>query len=86
MTFSPVHTFHIPVLGVAYSIDTPLKVAKFGISSVISIMGDELLEQIRKYHAHKYGVAYHEINENEDDYRAKRITAYLDLISHIVDG
>jgi len=85
MVSTSIHTFHIPVLGVAYSIDTPLKVAKYGISSVISIMGDELLEQMRKYHAHNFGVAYTEINTNYDDYRAKRITAYLDLISLIVE-
>ena len=31
------HTFHIPVLGLGYSVDTPLKVARYGISSVVSI-------------------------------------------------
>jgi hypothetical protein len=36
------HTFHIPVLGIGYSIDTPVKVARFGISSVISVMDDRL--------------------------------------------
>jgi hypothetical protein len=30
------HAFHIPVLGLGFSIDTPLKVARYGISSVIS--------------------------------------------------
>lgn len=39
------HTFHIPVLGLSYSIDTPLKVARFGISSVVSIIEDELVEK-----------------------------------------
>ena len=29
----PQHTFHIPVMGTGYTIDTPLKVAHFGISS-----------------------------------------------------
>ena len=27
---SATHTFHIPVMGLAYTIDTPLKVARFG--------------------------------------------------------
>lgn len=85
MTIPSVHSFHIPVLGVAYTIDTPLKVAKFGISSVMSIMGDELLEQMRKYHSHQAGISYHAINPNEEDFRAKRITAYIDLIGLIVD-
>ena len=31
------HTFHIPVMGLAYTVDSPVKVARFGISSVISI-------------------------------------------------
>lgn len=85
MVIPSVHSFHIPVLGVAYSIDTPLKVARFGISSVISIMGDELLEQMRKYHSQQAGISYYAINTNEDDFRAKRITAYLDLIGQLVD-
>ena len=42
------HTFHIPVLGLGYSIDTPVKVARFGISSVVSIIEDELVEKMRK--------------------------------------
>lgn len=31
------HTFHIPVLGLCFSVDTALKVAKFGISSVAAL-------------------------------------------------
>ena len=48
------HTFHIPVMGLSYTIDTPLKVARFGISSVISIVQDDLLEQMREYYCKKY--------------------------------
>ena len=44
------HTFHIPVLGLGYSVDTPLKVARFGISSTASIVDDMLIERMRKYH------------------------------------
>ena len=44
-----VHKFHIPVLGLGYSIDTPLKVARYGISSVVSVVDDELIERMRKY-------------------------------------
>ncbi|MBP1655129.1 MAG: hypothetical protein H6Q28_1685, partial [Bacteroidetes bacterium] len=42
-----VHTFHIPVLGLAFSVDTPLRVARFGISSVVSIVDDILIERMR---------------------------------------
>lgn len=45
------HSFHIPVLGLAFSIDSPLKVARYGISSVISIVDDELIERIRAYYS-----------------------------------
>ena len=41
-TKSP-HTFHIPVMGLAYTIDSPIRVAHYGISSVISIADDELI-------------------------------------------
>ncbi len=78
------HTFHIPVLGLGYSIDTPLKVAKYGISSVVSIVDDELIERMRKYHAEKNNIPYIAIALKEDDSRAKRITAYLNLLDHLV--
>ena len=37
------HNIHIPVMGTGFSIDTPIRVAQFGISSVISIMDDILI-------------------------------------------
>ncbi len=78
------HSFHIPVLGLGYSIDTPVKVARFGISSVISIMDDQLLEKMREHHCLQGGVDYHHISEQSEDHRAKRITEYLNLIHFIV--
>ena len=44
-----IHNFHIPVMGLAYTIDSPIRVAHFGISSVISITDDELTEKMRAY-------------------------------------
>lgn len=79
------HSFHIPVLGLAYSIDTPLKVARFGISSVVSIVNDDLIERMRKYHLEKNNLDYSAIEKTEDDFRAKRITAYLNLLNTLVD-
>ncbi|HUH33945.1 MAG TPA: hypothetical protein VLZ28_08315, partial [Daejeonella sp.] len=78
------HTFHIPVLGLGFSVDTPLKVAKFGISSVASIVDDMLIERMRKYHAEKRGEVFIPIELKEHDSRAKRITAYLNLIDKLV--
>lgn len=78
------HTFHIPVLGLGYSIDTPLKVARYGISSVVSIVDDELTERMRKYHAHLHNESYAPIEKNDNDSRALRITAYLNLLHKLV--
>jgi hypothetical protein len=79
------HTFHIPVLGLGYSIDTPLKVSRYGISSVVSIVDDELIERMREYHSEKNNEAYIAIAKAEPDCRAKRITAYLNLLAETVN-
>ncbi len=55
------HTFHIPVMGTGFMIDAPLRVAKYGISSVISLVDDVLIEQMRRYHCEKNGEPYEEI-------------------------
>ncbi|HRO40532.1 MAG TPA: hypothetical protein PLV70_04310 [Flavobacteriales bacterium] len=81
----PVHSFHIPVMGLGYTIDTPVKVAHFGISSVISIIEDELVERMREYHSKLAGEPYTEIPKKEIDHRAQRITAYLNLVQRIVE-
>jgi hypothetical protein len=78
------HSFHIPVLGLGYSIDTPVKVARFGISSVISIVDDQLIEKMRCYYCLQQGKSYRPITEKDADFRAKRITGYLNLINEIV--
>ena len=74
------HTFHIPVMGLAYTIDSPIRVAKYGISSVISIMDDELIEKMNAFYSKKFDIPYHEITQKIHDYRAKRITSYLNLV------
>lgn len=78
------HSFHIPVMGLGYTIDTPVKVAHFGIDSVISIIEDELLERMREFHCKQSGESYTAIPIKEIDHRAQRITAYLNLIQRIV--
>ncbi|MFV0529844.1 MAG: hypothetical protein ACK5MD_00195 [Flavobacteriales bacterium] len=79
------HSFHIPVMGTSYTIDSPAKVAHLGISSVISLVDDDLIERMRKVYSEKMGIAYKPIKEKEEDSRAKRITAYLDLIHDVVE-
>ncbi|MFP5042133.1 hypothetical protein [Parasediminibacterium sp. JCM 36343] len=78
------HKFHIPVMGLSYTIDTPLKVAKFGISSVISIVEDGLIEQVRELYSREAGIPYELIPTTEYDSRAKRITAYLNLVDVLI--
>lgn len=78
------HTFHIPVMGLGFTVDTPIKVARYGISSVVSIMEDFMIEDMRKAICLKHNIPYIEISDKEDDYRAKRITAYLDLMQDVI--
>jgi NAD(P)H-dependent flavin oxidoreductase YrpB (nitropropane dioxygenase family) len=84
MQLSSPHTFHIPVMGLAYTIDTPVKVARFGINSVISIIEDNLVERMRSHYYKEFGKNYLPISTAEEDYRALRITDYLNLVNEIV--
>ncbi len=77
------HLFHIPVMGVAYTIDSPLKVSQWGIDSVISLVDNVLLEKLREAYSKKRNLPYQEITNKVEDYAAKRITAYLNLINQL---
>lgn len=78
------HNFHIPVMGIGFTIDTPAKVAQYGISSAISLVDDMLMEKMRKFYSGKLDFPFQAISNNIEDFRAKRITAYLDLMDIIV--
>jgi hypothetical protein len=78
------HKFHIPVLGLGFSIDSPLKVAKYGISSVVSIVDDELIERMREYHTKLRGETFTPILKQSFDKRARRITCYLNMMQRMV--
>ena len=84
MKYESQHKFHIPVLGIGYSIDTPLKVAKFGISSVISVVDDTIMERLREHYLSKQNSEYIPITEHDEDKRSRRITAYLNMINEMV--
>jgi hypothetical protein len=71
-------------MGLAFTVDTPVKVARFGISSVISIIEDKLIESMRRHHYSQVNRPYKVISDKEPDYRAKRITDYLNLVNEIV--
>ncbi len=74
------HSFHIPVMGIGFTIDSPLKVAQYGMDSVISLVDDRILEKLRKMYSEQFETPYHEITSKMEDFRAKRITSYLNMI------
>ena len=78
------HTFQIPVMGIGFTIDTPFKVAPFGISSVLSLGDDLLAERMRAFYCNKMDVPYIEIAKDDLDKRAKRITLYLNVMNRMV--
>lgn len=84
MNNKSLHNFHIPVMGIAFTIDTPIRVAQFGISSVISIIDDEITEKMRRFYSKKFSLSFTEISIKAEDHRAKRITAYLNMVDDIV--
>lgn len=68
-------------MGIGFTIDTPLKVSHLGIDSVISLVDDILIEKLRKMYCEKFEFPYQEISDKFEDFRAKRITSYLNLIN-----
>jgi hypothetical protein len=78
------HTFQIPVMGIGFTIDTPLKVAPFGMSSVISLGDDLLLERMREFYSNKTNKPFVGVPRDASDGRANRITLYLNLINEMV--
>ncbi|MBL8115703.1 MAG: hypothetical protein JNK60_22690, partial [Acidobacteria bacterium] len=71
-------------MGTGHSADTPIRIAHLGISSVISLVDDLLLEKLRKHYCGIYGLPFQGISRYEDDGRARRITAYLETVREIV--
>jgi hypothetical protein len=82
----PVHKFYIPVMGTGFTIDTPLKVARYGISSVVSLVDDTLIEQMRKRLSGDQGKEYAEIPDTDEDSRASRITSYLNMMDEMIES
>lgn len=76
---SPHHTFHIAVMGIGFTIDTPLRVSRYGLSSVISLVDDTLIEQVRRDWCARLGQPYEPLDSGAD-LRARRIAAYLTLV------
>ena len=71
-------------MGTGFSADTPIRVAHFGISSVISIVDDLLLEKLREHYHRLFELPYTRIHRYEEHGRSRRITAYLETVQEIV--
>ena len=71
-------------MGIGYTVDTPIKVAHYGISSVLSVGDDMLLERLREFYSTKFNFPFTPIHKNEFDKRAKRITEYLNMVNHMI--
>jgi hypothetical protein len=81
---TPGHSFHIPVMGIGFTIDSPVRVAHLGISSAISIVDDIIIERMREFYCAKFNLPYTAISENSFDSRCERIKAYLNTVDEIV--
>jgi len=79
------HSFHVPVMGTGFTLDTPLKISQYGMDSVISLVDDILVEKLRKIYCLKYEIPYKEISDKIEDFRAKRITSYLNLVNALAE-
>ncbi|HEY5675137.1 MAG TPA: hypothetical protein VIR81_00040, partial [Myxococcales bacterium] len=77
------HRFHVPVMGIGFTVDSALRVARFGIGTVISLADDRLIERVRRHYCGVYGLPCEPITAHDPDARAKRITAWLDLVDAV---
>lgn len=71
------HKIHIPVMGVCYTVDTPIRVAHLGLTSVISLVDDGLLEEYRMAYGERLGV---DVGSPQTT-RIGRIRSYLDFMA-----
>jgi hypothetical protein len=72
-------------MGTGHSLDTAIRIGHFGISSVISLVDDLLVERVRKHYCEKHGFPYERIKGKGAEGRPERTTAYLNMVSRIVD-
>ncbi|MCW3807317.1 hypothetical protein [Plebeiibacterium marinum] len=78
------HTFHIPVMGTGYTIESPLKVAKYGINSVIPLSDHYIMNPLIEIHSCKHNLRYELLDPYDPENRAIIIRQYLNLVNDIV--
>jgi hypothetical protein len=71
-------------MGTGFTVDSPVRVARYGISSVLSIGDDILLEAMREQLCSEFHQSFVAIADGSPDVRAARITAYLNLLQTLV--
>jgi len=79
------HYIHVPVMGTSFTLDAALRVAPYGIHSVASLVDDILCERVGEYYAKEFNLPYEIADKKDPEARAKRTTAYLNLLNVIVD-
>ncbi len=72
-------------MGTGFSLDTPLRVGRFGISSVMSLVDDALVEKVRRHHATRAALPFVPVGALEPDARARRIAAWCNLVHDLLE-
>lgn len=78
------HSFHIPVMGLGYTIDSPVKVAHYGIASAVALADDLLIERMREFYCRHFEIPFTPVTHHDTDYRSIRIREYLNVLDIIV--
>lgn len=81
LVYPRTHRFHIPVMGTGHSIDSPLRVGRWGVSSVVSLVDDLLCEQVHKLWAERKGIPFRVVDPRDPKARALRFRNYLDFLA-----
>jgi len=71
-------------MGIGFTIDSPVKLAHFGIDSAIALADDSLIEKMREFYCRKFNLPFRPISMSEFDYRCERIKEYLNVLDEIV--
>ncbi len=54
----PLHSFHIPVMGTGFTIDSAIRVGVFGIATVMPLQDHALAESVRKHYCQEHGYVF----------------------------
>lgn len=79
------HHFVIPVMGTGFTLDAPLRVGRFGITSTVSLVDDILMEQVRQAWHRRAGLPCVPVEGDGGEPRARRIAVYLNFLKDTVD-